>query len=334
MKKRVLISDFPYGPDLSFERAYFGPDVEIDCYHGPDTDQISDEAWAAADVVMIFRSLIPAELIAKMTRCRMIVRYGVGVDRIDKPACDERQIAICNTPDYGTFEVADHAIALTLALRRGLVGFSDRLRDMPVGYWHYDTEPTVRRLGVQTFGVLGCGRIGTATALRAKALGFRVTFFDPYLSNGMERALGLERVKSLQELAKQSDVLSLHVPLTTETRGMVDADVINALPKGAIIVNTARGPVLNYDALEAALRSGHLSGAGLDVLPVEPPVEPAHPLFAAYRAREPWQTGRLIITPHSAFYSPEAWQDMRELPLETVKRFLVDGTVMNRFTLS
>lgn len=334
MKKRVLISDFPYGPDLSFERAFFGPDVEIDCYHGPDTDQISDEAWAAADVVMIFRSLIPADLIAKMTRCRMIVRYGVGVDRIDKPACDERQIAVCNTPDYGTFEVADHAIALTLALRRGLVGFHDRLRDNPVGHWHYDTEPTVRRLGVQTFGVLGCGRIGTATALRAKALGFRVTFFDPYLPNGMERALGLDRVKSLEELAKQSDVLSLHVPLTPETEGMVDAHVINALPKGAIVVNTARGPVLNYDALEAALRSGHLSGAGLDVLPVEPPVEPVHPLFAAYRAREAWQTGRVIITPHSAFYSPQSWQDMRELPLETVKRFLVDGTVMNRFTLT
>lgn len=334
MKKRVLISDFPYGPDLSFERAYFGPDVEIDCYHGPDTDQISDEAWAAADVVMIFRSLIPADLIAKMTRCRMIVRYGVGVDRIDKPACDERQIAVCNTPDYGTFEVADHAIALTLALRRGLVGFHDRLRDNPIGHWRYDTEPTVRRLGVQTFGVLGCGRIGTATALRAKALGFRVTFFDPYLPNGMERALGLDRVKSLEELAKQSDVLSLHVPLTPETEGMIDAHVINALPKGAIVVNTARGPVLNYDALEAALRAGHLSGAGLDVLPVEPPVEPVHPLFAAYRAREAWQTGRVIITPHSAFYSPQSWQDMRELPLETVKRFLVDGKVMNRFTLT
>jgi C-terminal binding protein len=284
--------------------------------------------------VLVFRSLIPAHLINKMTKCRMLVRYGVGVDRIDKPAADARQIAVCNTPDYGTFEVADHAIALTMALRRGLVGFHDRLRDMPVGHWTYNTEPTIRRLGVQTFGVLGCGRIGTATALRAKALGFRVTFYDPYLPNGMERALGLDRVKNLQELGEQSDVLSLHTPLTPETQGMVDAKVINALPKGAIVVNTARGPVLDYDALEAGLRSGHLSGAGLDVLPVEPPVEPIHPLFAAYRAREPWQVGRLIITPHSAFYSPESWEDMRALPMETVKRFLVDGTVMNRFTLT
>jgi len=334
MKKRVLISDFPYGPDLSFERAYLGPDVEIDCYHGVDTDQISDEAWAAADVVMIFRSLIPADLIAKMTRCRMLVRYGVGVDRVDKPACDARQIALCNTPDYGTYEVADHAIALTLALRRGLVGFHDRLRDAPIGHWNYGTEPTIRRLGVQTFGVFGCGRIGTATALRAKALGFRVVFYDPYLPNGMERALGLERAKTLIDLAAQSDVFSLHTPLTPETQGIVNAAVIEALPKGAIVINTARGPVLDYDALEAGLRSGHLSGAGLDVLPVEPPVEPPHPLFAAYRAREDWQIGRVIVTPHSAFYSPQSWEDMRVLPMETVKRFLQDGVVMNRFTLT
>ena len=334
MKKRVLISDFPFGPKPDLEQAAFGPDVEIDCYHGIDTDQISDEAWAAADVVMLFRSLIPASLIAKMTRCRMIVRMGVGVDRVDKDACDERQIALCNTPDYGTFEVADHAIALTLALRRGLIGFHDRLREEPIGHWTYSTEPTIRRFGVQTFGVLGCGRIGTATALRAKALGFRVVFFDPHLSNGMERALGLDRVQSLHALAEQSDVLSLHVPLTPSTAGMVDAKILQALPKGALVINTARGPVMDYDALEALLRSGHLGGAGLDVLPVEPPIDPPHPLFEAYRAREAWQTGRLIITPHSAFYSPEAWQDMRTLPIETVRRFLVDGTVMNRFTLT
>jgi C-terminal binding protein len=176
--------------------------------------------------------------------------------------------------------------------------------------------------------VLGLGRIGTAAALRAKALGFRVSFFDPFLPNGADRALGITRVDSLEALMRGSDVLSIHCPLTRATRGLVGAAELALLPRDAVVVNTARGPILDLDALEGALRSGHVAAAGLDVLPVEPPVpEPA--LLRAYRAREEWLMGRLVILPHVAFHSPEAWDDIRLKSAETMRDVLVRGLRTN-----
>jgi C-terminal binding protein len=165
--------------------------------------------------------------------------------------------------------------------------------------------------------------------LRFKALGCQVRFFDPYLPNGIELALGLSRAASLPDLLRQADILSLHVPLTRETRGMIGAQEIEMLPNGATIVNTARGPVLDLDAIEAALRSGRLAGAGLDVLPIEPPVEPSPGLLRAYRAREPWLEGRLIITPHSAFASPEAYEDIKRKSAEAMRSVLIDNKPQN-----
>ena len=154
-------------------------------------------------------------------------------------------------------------------------------------------------------------------------------FFDPHLPNGVELALGLSRAATLADLLRQSDILSLHVPLTHATRDMIRADEIAQLPQGAVIVNTARGPVLDLAAVEAGLRSGHLSGAGLDVIPVEPPVEPMPELLRAYRAREPWLEGRLVITPHSAFASPEAYEDIKRKSAETMRAVLIEGRPQN-----
>jgi phosphoglycerate dehydrogenase-like enzyme len=129
-------------------------------------------------------------------------------------------------------------------------------------------------------------------------------FFDPYRPNGTQLALGIERARTLEELLRQTDTLSLHTPLTPETRGMIGAKELALMPKGSVLVNTARGPVVDINELTAALKSGQLAGVGLDVLPVEPPVEPIPELLRAYRARETWVEGRLIITPHSAYHDP------------------------------
>src|SRR2546428_4881064 len=150
----------------------------------------------------------------------------------------------------------------------------------------------LRRLGVQNFGIIGLGRIGTAVALRAKAFNFRVVFYDPYLPNGAELALGIERAATLEDLLRQTDTLSIHAPLTPETSGLLGREQLGLLREGAVVVNDARGPILDLDALAELLRSGHIAGAGLDVLPVEPPVEPIPELLRAYRAREPWLEGR------------------------------------------
>jgi C-terminal binding protein len=290
---------------------------------------LPDDLCAKADGLFVFRNWLgPADL-SRFPRLKVVVRLGVGYDRLDRAACAERGILVCNVPDYGTAEIADHAIALTLALRRGLLLYHDLQRAEPPLSWSYVASPLVRRLEGQVFGIVGLGRIGTATALRAKALGFRVMFYDPKLPNGVDRALGVQRARTLPELLEAANVLSLHPLLSPETRGLIGEAELRRLPEGAIVVNTSRGPVLDLDGLAACLRDSHLAGAGLDVLPVEPPPQPEPALLRAYRAREPWLTGRLIVTPHSAFHAPESLADIRLKGAETMRDVLLEGRMTN-----
>jgi C-terminal binding protein len=329
MSFTVLYSENVYGDD-KVERQTYGSDVRV-VLPGQTNSlaDLPDSDCAAADGLMLLRFRLTAADLARFPKLRAVCRMGVGYDGIDRKACAERQVIVLNVPDYGTTEVADHAMSLALALRRGLLLHYDGQRRDPPAIWSYVRDPLVRRMGVQTFGILGLGRIGTAVALRAKAFGCRVVFFDPYLPNGTELGLGIGRARSLEELLEQTDTLSVHTPLTPETRGMVGARELALLPKGAVVVNTARGPIVDIDALAEALKSGHLAGVGLDVVPVEPPVEPVPELIRAYRAREPWAEGRLIITPHSAFFSPQAWDDTRRLSAETMRAALLGPRPQN-----
>jgi len=332
LSRLVVLEPEAMYPDAELEQDVLGPDVEVIRGGAPHTqtlDALPDAVCARVDGLLIFRHWLRPHHIARFPRLKVVVRMGVGYDRLDRAACAARGITVCNVPDYGTMEVADHAIALTLALRRGLLLHHDQQRADPPAPWRYLDSPLIRRLGAQTFGVLGLGRIGTAAALRAKALGFRVCFFDPNLPNGVDRALGIDRARTLDDLLARADVLSIHVPDTRRTRGLLGARELALLPKDAIVVNTARGTSLDIEALGAALRSGHLAGAGLDVIPVEPPVEPIPALLAAYRRREPWLEGRLIITPHSAFHTPEAWGDIRRKSAETMRDVLLQGLASN-----
>jgi phosphoglycerate dehydrogenase-like enzyme len=328
----ALISEHMY-PDIAQEEAILGPRARV--LRGAPVASIAELPQAdcdAADGLFLFRMWFGRDEIARFPKLRVVVRMGVGYDRVDRAECARRGITLCNIPDYGTAEVADHAIALALALRRGLTLHHDAQRGVGRNQpapWVYMEHPLIRRQEQLTFGVLGLGRIGTAAALRAKAFGQRVIFYDPHLPNGVDRALGITRVRSLAELMAQSDTVSIHAPLTPETRGLVDAAAISAMKPGSLIINTARGPIVDLDALTDALLDGHLGGAGLDVLPIEPPPEPPHPLIAAYRAADPRLAGRLIVTPHSAFHTPEAWADTRRLAAETMRDVLLDGLATN-----
>jgi len=317
-------------PDTLLEQRILGPSVRILTGQAKKSLlELPDELCAQADGLKTLRLAVPAEALARFPKLKVVVRMGVGYDRVDRAYCAQHGITVCNVPDYGTQEVADTAIALAVSLRRGLVLHHDAQRGTPPAPWGVLPNRIVRRFEVQRFGVLGLGRIGTAVALRAKALGFQVVFFDPHLPNGAERAIGVARAESLDALLAQSDVLSIHCPLTRNTRGLVGARELALLPKDAVVVNTARGPILDIDALEAALRSNHLAGAGLDVIPVEPPVEPIPSLLRAYRDREDWLMGRLVIMPHVAFHSPEAWDDIRLKSAETMRDVLVRGLRTN-----
>jgi phosphoglycerate dehydrogenase-like enzyme len=227
----------------------------------------------------------------------VIIRNGVGFDSVDVAAARERGIAVCNVPDYGTEEVADHAIALAMALCRQLFPLDAEAKRLG---WTIKVGAKLRRFRELTFGIVGLGRIGTATALRAKALGFKVVFFDPYLGNGADKALGIRRVKTLDELLVQSDVLSLHCPLSDETHHLITERELALLRPGAFVVNTARGAIIQKTAVLAALREGRLAGAGLDVIEDEP-----------LRTDDEAATPNLIATCHSAFCSVESKLEMR-----------------------
>jgi phosphoglycerate dehydrogenase-like enzyme len=318
-------------PDDRVERQIFGPEVGIIRRTKRALAELDPADCAEVDGLMIMRHAVSADDLARFPRLRAIVRMGVGYDKIDREAAARRNILVCNVPDYGTTEVADHAMALALSLRRGIVLYHERMRSNPP-IWGVVKNDLIRRLGVQNFGIVGLGRIGTAVALRARAFGFRVSFYDPHLPNGTELALGVGRAATLDDLLRQTDTLSIHAPLTRETRGLLGHAQLSLLPKGAVVVNTARGPIIDVDALLALLRNGHIAAAGLDVLPVEPPVDPIPEILRAYREREPGLEGRLVITPHAAWFTPESEADTRRKSAETMRAALLTNRPQNVIT--
>jgi phosphoglycerate dehydrogenase-like enzyme len=325
MPHLVLCTDFQHRGEPTLEREALAPSCTIEAFRWSEQDRVPASSWARAAALLCYHEVqVDEALLDRMPACRVVVRAGVGYDNIDLAAAGRRGIAVCNTPDYGTMDVADHAIALTLCFLRGITTYNDLLFDDPVEGWRFDAAPTVRRLSTVSFGVVGLGRIGTAAALRAKALGMRVRFFDPYRPTGTELALGVERVAALEELLETSDVLSIHAPLTRETRGMIGADALARCRRGTILVNTARGGIVNLMALLAALEDGRIAAAGLDVLETEP-LPADHPLMATWRAPGSPIRHRLVVTPHAAFYSPSSVVDLRRKSAVVVRRFLETG---------
>jgi D-3-phosphoglycerate dehydrogenase len=249
------------------------------------------DAMIEAEVIMVAFFKVTADVIARLKRCRVIMRMGVGFDNIDVDAATRRGIAVCNVPDFCTAEVADHAVSLALALARALPYLDRCVRD---GIWKAALLRQIPAFYAMRFGVLGFGRIGRLAVARARPFGFRLLACDPYISDA-EVPDDVRRVP-LEELLEQSDILSLHVPLTEETRHILDAERLAMMKSSAILVNTSRGPVVDIDALVEALRSGRLAAAGLDVVEQEPlPLD--HPLLAL---------PNVLVSPHYAWHSRES----------------------------
>jgi phosphoglycerate dehydrogenase-like enzyme len=269
----------------------------------------------AAALIVWHQLDITSRTIRRLRDVRIIVRNGVGFDNVDARAAAESGIPLANVPDYGTEEVADHAMALCLALIRRLRPLID---DIAGGRWRWQAAEQCRRIRGQVFGVVGCGRIGTATALRAQAFGFDVRFYDPYVAAGYEKALGVKRDSSLEALLEKADLVSLHVPLTAETLHLIDVPQLRRMKPGACLVNTARGGVVRHSAVEEALARQWIAGAALDVLEDEP-------RGMDLAARFP----NCIVTPHSAFYSRESVLEMRRSSAGIVRDALLHGRFCN-----
>ena len=328
MSKPLIVAVNVLDPARDIEDALCGDAFRIEMipYSFPPGTALADDIYARADAWLNYRSThwITAETLSRMTKCRIIVTAGVGFDHIDINAAAAVGIPVCNTPDYGTTEVADHAMALLLSLTRGIVHYDRALRRE--GGWVATGVPTMRRLRGLRLGLVGFGRIGQAVARRASGFDMSVAFYDPYVTPGMELSTGTRRHASLIALLAESDVVSIHVPLNAETNGLIDAVALAAMPAGGVLINTSRGRIIQLDAVEGALRSGHLQAAGLDVLPTEPP-DYSHPLLRAWCDEEPWLRNRFALTPHAAFFAPEAIFDKRRLTTSTAVDYLRSGTL-------
>jgi D-3-phosphoglycerate dehydrogenase len=269
-----------------------------------------------ADAVITGPIEVREKAIAGMTRCRIIQALGVGYDRVDIESAGERGIYVTNVPDYCVNEVADHTIGLLLASSRRILGLVGAAKK---GMWFsklpFDVSIPVSRLEGKTLGLVGLGRIGTAVAIRAKAFGMKVLFYDPYLRLGIERSLYLDRSEDLDPLLKNSDIISIHTPLTDETYHMIGEDQLKRMKKHALIINTARGAIVDRMALFKALKEGWIAGAALDVIEGEPPSQD-EPILSLEN---------LIITPHRAYYSEESNLDCRRKAATNVLRVLQGG---------
>lgn len=315
MSTRPLVVIPDHLAEVQYERAVLDPLADVKALGVRDEMELAGSA-PDVDVLLVHHEIQWTERsLGRLGRCKGVVRCGVGYDNIDVEAAGRLGIVVCNVPDYGTEEVADHALMLLLALARRLLPCHEAIR---AGGWDLSRVFGAPRLRGRTLGVIGCGRIGTALALRAKALGFRVIVYDPYKPDGLDKMLGVERVYRLEELLPRAEFLSLHCPLTPETHHLLNARTLELLPVGAYVVNTARGPCIDLAALAPALDSGRVAYAALDVVEREPLDDErlrSHP--------------RVLWTPHAAFYSVEGYAEMRTKGAEEARRILRGEPVRN-----
>jgi D-3-phosphoglycerate dehydrogenase / 2-oxoglutarate reductase len=304
----VVITDCDHDTIDPERQVLSGHDVELRLAQCRTPAEVAERA-GDADVLINQYVPITAEVLDALPRCRLVVRYGVGVDNVDLDAAAARGVWVANVPDYGRDEVADHTLALAMTLLRG-VAILDR--SVRAGGWDLGPARPLRRLGTLTYGVVGCGAIGTAVAGRAAGLGMRVVGYDV---DQVRSQPPIQRLP-LAELLASADLVSLHAALTVDSAHLVDAAALAAMKPTAYLVNTARGGLVDTEALLAALDAGELAGAALDVLEQEPPAGSGRALVGH---------PRVVATPHAAWYSQEAFLTLKTEVAREALRVLEGG---------
>ncbi len=306
-RPKVVITDYVF-PSLEIEHAVLGAvNAEVVGMQATSEDQLLD-VIADADALLVCYAPITRRVIDRLQRCRIIARYGIGVDNVDVDAASARGIIVTNVPDYCIDEVSDHAVALLLAFARKVPYLDRRVRG---DRWNARDAVPMRRVRGQVLGLVGFGKIPRRVADKARPLGLEVVAFDPFVGDAEMSAHDVGKV-TLDVLLGRSDFVSVHAPLTPETRGMIGEAALRAMKPTAYLINTARGPLVAEAALVRALRDGWIAGAALDVLETEPP-GPDHALR---------RFDNVILTPHVAFYSEESVQDLQRKAAEEVRRVL------------
>jgi D-3-phosphoglycerate dehydrogenase len=307
---RVLFSDHEF-PDLELERRLFA-DAGVELVVAQcRTDSDVIEAGQACAGILLQYAPITERVVTALPALGIVSRIGAGFDTVDVEACAKHGVWVANSPDYGVGEVATHALALVLALIRNVIAYH---RDIHAGRWHYLSSGPLRRASEMTLGIVGLGRIGKRMAHLSRNVFRRVMAYDPYLIDGDFPAY-VERAADLADLFSASDIVSIHAPLNAETRGMIDRGALEGMRPGSYLVNTARGAIVDVDDLLAALDSGILAAAGLDVLPVEPVAADSRLLGHP----------KVILTPHAAFFSVQAEIELRRKAARNIVTWLRTG---------
>ncbi len=316
MTMRCVITDF-MGDDPSLEASLLH-EAGIDAFVAPEPDPATwADAAVEADAILTRHAPVREDTIRRLRRCRVISRYGTGHDNIDVPVALERGIVVTNVPDYCSDEAAEHAITLLLMAARRADVLTRSVRE---GGWTPQPLPPIRRIRGSSLGLIGYGRIGAGVARRGRGLGLVVHVFDPYLARPPE---GVTMQPTVEDLLRRVDMVSLHAPLTDETRRILDAERLALLPPGAIVVNASRGGLLDLDAAIEALRSGHLAAVAVDVADQEPlPVD--------HVARD---LPGLIVTPHVAYYSLTSVDEAKRRSTAEIVRVLRGDPPENPVTL-
>jgi len=302
-RRRVLITDYAW-PSLEIERDILeSAGIELIIAETGDEEELT-QLVPAVDAILSCWRPISAAVLDHATSCRLISKFGTGVDNIDVQRATELGIIVCNIPDFCLDEVSDHAMALLLAAARRVVPFD---REVRRGEWQPRRGQSLQRLRGRTLGVVGYGTIAQALIPKARAFGLNVVVYAPRLAAGSIEP-GVTASSSLPDLLAIADFVSIHAPATAETRGMFDAAAFAAMKEGAWLINTSRGALVDEDALIVALQSGQLGGAALDVLAQEPP-DPANPLLTM---------DNVLLTPHAAFASQQAIEDLQRRAAKAV----------------
>lgn len=310
----VKITDCDH-PSVDIERNVISRISADMSLHQCKTEEDLIQECADADALINQYAPLTRKVLSQLKNCKVIVRYGVGVNNVDLEAASEYGIPVCNVPDYGIDEVSDHALALMYTLTRKTLLLANAVRR---GEWDFSISRPILRLRDQVVGVVGLGRIGSAFAKKAHGAGFKVIGFDPRRT--VREDLSFMESVSFEELLQQSDMISIHCPLIDETRNLFGEKELRAMKSSAYLINTARGGIIDEVALDQALREGWIAGAALDVLELEPP-RPDHPLL---------QHETFLATPHVAWYSEQAFDELKRKAAEEAVRVLNGEEPLNR----
>lgn len=313
-KGKVFITDYGFA-DLQQESDLLTA-LGYEVYSAKSTteEEIIDKA-SDADALLVQWAPVTAKVIANLSKCRVIVRYGIGVDNIDLEAAKQKSIPVCNVPDYCIHEVADHTISLALALARQLTETNNRMKQ---GIWKIIPPHPMPAFRDMVFATVGYGRIAREVLKRSDSFGFMVGAYDPNITDKQMRDEGVQPF-TFDELLTKSDIISLHLPLNEETRHMINISTINKMKNGAILINTSRGGLVDTTALTLALDERKIL-VGLDVFETEPLPE-SHPL---------WKSDHALLTSHIAWYSERSVPKLQQMAAEEVLRGLRGETLRNR----